>query len=151
MRLAFPDHEHAIKTAACLGCLLLCLLAACSPIPFPFDPTSTVSPASLVPETALPTRTDTPGVLPSATVPPAVPVPATFTIPAATSIPSATALPPNFWQSLPVIPSQVSQRVRQIYLNGLALGNQPHVFSRIGDCNSAAPAFLVGFDGPYNL
>jgi hypothetical protein len=31
------------------------------------------------------------------------------------------------------------------------LGNNPHVFSRIGDCASAAPAFLVGFDHNYNL
>ena len=31
------------------------------------------------------------------------------------------------------------------------MGNNPHVFSRIGDCASAAPAFLVGFDRNYNL
>jgi hypothetical protein len=31
------------------------------------------------------------------------------------------------------------------------MGNNPHIFSRIGDCASAAPAFLVGFDGNYNL
>ena len=144
MRLVLPRREHALKTAACLGCLLLCLLAACSPIPLPTDLTST---ASIVPVTAVPTRTDTPEI----TVTPAATVPVIITIPAATVIPTATALPPNFWQTLPVIPTQISPRVRQIYQNGLALGNDPHVFSRIGDCNSAAPAFLVGFDGPYNL
>ncbi len=31
------------------------------------------------------------------------------------------------------------------------MGSQAHVFSRIGDCASAAPDFLVGFDGDYNL
>ncbi len=31
------------------------------------------------------------------------------------------------------------------------MGNNPRIFSRIGDCNSAAPDFLVGFDGIYNL
>jgi hypothetical protein len=31
------------------------------------------------------------------------------------------------------------------------MGNNPRVFSRIGDCASAAPAFLVGFDRNYNL
>jgi hypothetical protein len=151
MRLVLPRREHALKTAACLGCLLLCLLAACSRMPFPFDPTSTVIPAGPVSETALPTRTVAPVGVSGATVTPAAPVPVTITIPAATGIPTATVLPPNFWQTLPVIPTQVSQRVQQIYQDGLALGNHPHVFSRIGDCNSAAPAFLVGFDGPYNL
>ena len=52
---------------------------------------------------------------------------------------------------MPVIPEQISPRVREIYRNGLALGNNPHIFSRIGDCASAAPAFLVGFDRKYNL
>jgi hypothetical protein len=144
MRLVLPRQAHALKTTACLGCLLLCLLAACSPIPLPSDLTSTPSP---VPETAVPTRTS----IPAATVTPVATVLAAITIPPATAIPTVTALPPNFWETLPVIPIQISQRVRQIYQNGLALGNNPHVFSRIGDCNSAAPAFMVGFDGPYNL
>ena len=41
--------------------------------------------------------------------------------------------------------------MREIYRLGLALGNNPHVFSRIGDCASAAPDFMVGFDRNYNL
>jgi hypothetical protein len=147
MRLVLPEQKHALKTAACLGCLLLCLLAACSPIPLPSDLTNTAIPASPVPATAAPIQRETPG----ATVTLAVTIPAAVTHPPATVIPTATPLPPNFWQSLPVIPTQLSPRVREIYQNGLALGNHPHVFSRIGDCNSAAPAFLVGFDGPYNL
>jgi hypothetical protein len=81
---------------------------------------------------------------------------ATATLPTITEdntspVPTASALPADFWQKLPVVPGQISQRVREIYQNGLALGNNPHIFSRIGDCASAAPAFLVGFDGPYNL
>jgi hypothetical protein len=148
MRLVLPRKSLALKTAACLGCLLLCMLAACSPIPLPFDLTSTFS---QVPSTAVPTQTSTPVVIPSITITAPAAVPVAITPQPATAIPSATALPPNFWQTLPVIPSQISPRVRQIYQNGLALGNHPRVFSRIGDCNSAAPAFLVGFDGPYNL
>ncbi len=31
------------------------------------------------------------------------------------------------------------------------MGNNPRIFSRIGDCASAAPAFLTGFDRKYNL
>jgi hypothetical protein len=42
--------------------------------------------------------------------------------------------------------------VRGIYLDGLALGNNPHTFSKIGDCNSELPFFLGKFDqGAYNL
>ena len=146
MRLALPRRGYAfLKTAARLGCLLLCLLAACSGAASPSKQTSqTTSLTSPIPAMPTPSRQTT------AAIPP------TFTIPEATEmkaapIPTASALPPDFWQELPVIPGQISERVRLIYRNGLAMGNNPHVFSRIGDCASAAPAFMVGFDGHYNL
>jgi hypothetical protein len=60
-------------------------------------------------------------------------------------------LSPDYWQTLPIIPLRINDRVREIYQHGLNLGNDRHVFSRIGDCASAAPAFLVGFDRNYNL
>jgi LysM repeat protein len=42
--------------------------------------------------------------------------------------------------------------VRDIYRRGQALGNNPHAFSKIGDCNSELPFFLGKFDeGKYNL
>ncbi len=68
-----------------------------------------------------------------------------------TLVSTPTPLPPDFWQRLPVIPQEISSRVREIYRIGLGLGNNPHIFSRIGDCTSAAPDFMVGFDGNYNL
>jgi len=145
MRMPLPRGEKTcLKTAARLGCLLLCLLAACSPIAFPFDQVSHVSQSNQDP------------VTPAAIKPAASAVPPTATIPAAIEMnaspePTASALPPDFWQSLQVVPGGISARVREIYQNGLALGNNPHVFSRIGDCASAAPDFLVGFDGQYNL
>jgi hypothetical protein len=77
--------------------------------------------------------------------------PTVTTLPEFTPNSTATPLPPDFWERLPVIPDQISQRVREIYQLGLSLGNNPHVFSRIGDCSSAAPDFLVGFDHNYNL
>src|SRR5579859_1477722 len=43
---------------------------------------------------------------------------------------------------------RVGSRAREIYQRGLQLGNDPHVFSRIGDCSSAAPDFLGAFDNP---
>lgn len=42
--------------------------------------------------------------------------------------------------------------LRAIYERGLALGNNPHAFSKIGDCNSEPPFFLAHFDdGLYDL
>ena len=130
------------KTAVRTGCLLLLLLVACarapatpagpaSPPPFPIRATLP----------AVPTYTATHTITPAITE---------ITVsPASTLTP--TALPPDFWKKLPVIPDQVSARVREIYQGGLAMGQNPRIFSRIGDCASAAPAFLVGFDRNYNL
>jgi hypothetical protein len=130
-----------LKTAARLGCLLVCLLAACSRAPTLSVQTSQVNP---ILATSSPTSPGTATVTATITVP----VP---TVLSPSLMPSPTVLPADFWQRLPVIPVQISARVREIYQNGLALGDNPHVFSRIGDCASAAPAFLVGFAGHYNL
>ena len=139
------------KTAACLGCLMLLIMAGCAgtisglanPGTFPNStPTGTGS--------NLPLRDATrewgeasPDPSPTVTEIPASPT--------AFTSPSPTALSPDFWKRLPVIPGQLSERMREVYRKGLALGNNPRVFSRIGDCASAAPAFLVGFDRNYNL
>jgi len=128
-----------LKTAACLGCLLLLIMAGCAG-----SPTSLANPSpdpSPVAPSAAPISTAT-----------QVPIPTvTNVVVSPTPSPSPTALPPDFWKNLPVIPEQVSPRVREIYQSGLAMGNNPRIFSRIGDCASAAPAFLVGFDRNYNL
>ncbi len=67
------------------------------------------------------------------------------------STPGSTILPPlgtNEWQSLPVIP-QVSPTVREIFAQGLSLGNNPNTFSKVGDCGSTPAWFLGDFDrGP---
>jgi len=145
--------QPVLKTAACLGCLMLLILAGCAGAPASLaNPSPNSSPtgtsptlvrgdASQVPPTSAPNST--------ATKVPTLVVTEITASPAATLSP--TALPPDFWQKLPVIPEQVSPRVREIYLSGLAMGNNPRIFSRIGDCASAAPAFMVGFDRNYNL
>lgn len=52
------------------------------------------------------------------------------------------------WQELPIIP-EVSDKVIRIYETGLALGNDPKKFSKIGDCGSTPAWFLGDFDrGP---
>jgi hypothetical protein len=51
----------------------------------------------------------------------------------------------------PVVPA-ISANARAIYLAGLQAGNNPHVFSKLGDCMTENPYFLVTFaDGDYDL
>ncbi len=91
--------------------------------------------------------TDSPAAAPTFTPPPTLADTPTATLPS----PTPTILPPDFWQSLPVIPTEISDRMRDVYRLGQEMGNEPRRFSRIGDCLSAAPAFLIGFDRNYNL
>ena len=75
------------------------------------------------------------------TAPTAVISPAPATTPA---LPSG----PDGWKKLPVIPV-VSDAVLEIYQRGQELGNNPHAFSKIGDCGSTPAWFLGDFDrGP---
>ncbi len=128
-------RNHPRRTALRGGWLVLALLlAACSPT-LPTPPASpTFDPQTYLP----PAATFTPLQPTSSPVPP---------LPS----PTPSALPPVPWQSLPVIPSALSDRMREVYLMGQQLGNHADIFTRIGDCASAAPAFLVGFDRIYNL
>jgi hypothetical protein len=85
-------------------------------------------------------------------VPVIAPLPAPGS-PAATPPPGATVLapaepPPAFQPADPVVPL-VSQTARDIYQRGLAMGNDPRHFSKVGDCQSVPPYFLAPFDyGP---
>jgi len=146
MPFALHRREYPfLKTAACLGCLLLLILVACggaSPSlvsATPAQPRTAPTASHKSSNTLVPTPTLT-GITASPTL-----------MLGASLSPTPIVLPPDFWQKLPIIPTQISLRVREIYLDGLVRGNNPHVFSRIGDCASAAPAFLVGFDRNYNL
>lgn len=62
-------------------------------------------------------------------------------------------LDPKNWMEWPVVPL-LSDRVKEIYQAGIASGNQPNAFSKVGDCGSTPSWFLGDFDrGPrfYNL
>ncbi|MBN1286224.1 MAG: SH3 domain-containing protein [Anaerolineae bacterium] len=73
-------------------------------------------------------------------------------VPISGEVIGAAAPPPEVEPSAPPPVMAVSENVRQIYLRGLALGNNPHAFSRAGDCNSRLPFFLASFDyGDYDL
>lgn len=54
-------------------------------------------------------------------------------------------LAPDEWMTLPVIPT-VSETTRRIYQRGLELGNNPHAYSKVGDCESTPTWFLGDFD-----
>lgn len=80
----------------------------------------------------------------------AVDLPATNT---ATPAPIGTParkdpLPQDSWMEMPVVPTDVSGRARQIYEYGLILGNDPTHFSIIGDCQNVSSYFLSTFDKP---
>jgi uncharacterized protein YraI len=54
-------------------------------------------------------------------------------------------------ESVPVIPS-IGPRVVEIFARGQALGNNPRVFAKVGDCNAASKAFMAFFgSGQYTL
>lgn len=63
-----------------------------------------------------------------------------------TSTPDTRPLPED-WMNWPVVPT-VTNRAMEIYQQGLAMGNDPHAFSKIGDCQSIREAFMGFFDLP---
>jgi hypothetical protein len=68
------------------------------------------------------------------------------------ALPADTRLPPERWQEWPIMP-QTPGRALQIYQAGLARGNNPRAFSKVGDCQNVQNAFMGFFDNPhrYNL
>jgi len=52
------------------------------------------------------------------------------------------------WMEMPVIPTGISDSMRDIYESGLAMGNDPRHFSVIGDCQNVSSYFLSTFDKP---
>lgn len=126
------------------------LLAACqsnTTLPAPtvaHEPVDVVEPLTTDPA-PIDSETQTPGELPTETL--AV----TTEVPKPSSTPSPTPTPEDFWQELPVIPTELSDKMREVYQKGIAMGNDPHTFTKLGDCNSMSPDFLHGFGGMYDL
>lgn len=141
------------------GMVGLCFLAACTgngTQPAPVTPAAAAQaearPTAAWTETAplsIPTLT-----LSRATLLPSPSITAAQPSAVSTSSPVPTpTLAPNAWMQMPVVPT-VSAAARAIYKRGLALGNNPRAFSKVGDCETAAGWFLVDFDKSprfYNL
>ncbi|MCU0487798.1 MAG: SGNH/GDSL hydrolase family protein [Anaerolineales bacterium] len=104
-------------------------------------------PATATRAIASPTQADLSPTEPEPTVVPFEPSPALPALPAPTATLQPT-LGPEDWKNLPVIP-EISTTAIQIYQYGVTLGNNPHAFSKIGDCGSTPAWFLGDFDrGP---
>ena len=110
----------------------LLFLTACSTIPAAesASPSSTSTPiiAAESTPTESPAPTETPGTAAEAMSQPTTPTPG-----------------PDDWQSAPIIPV-ISDNALAIYQRGLELGNDPHVFSKLGDCETFTTWFLTPFD-----
>jgi hypothetical protein len=105
---------------------------------------ATATPTAAVTELASATQT-----------PELAPPPTAIILPTLAPNPTATLdtrLPPERWQEWPVVPA-VTGRAIEIYQQGLAMGNNTHAFSKVGDCQSVKAAFMGFFDIPerYNL
>ncbi|NMB88859.1 MAG: hypothetical protein GYA17_10900 [Chloroflexi bacterium] len=77
-----------------------------------------------------------------------VPPLATGEIPASLSLAATPEprRPGKYWSEWPLIPPDVSGRMIAVYKQGIALGNNPHAFSTIGDCQSAPAIFMGVYD-----
>lgn len=66
----------------------------------------------------------------------------------ATEVAVATPHPtlgPDEWKQLPIVPV-VSEAMKEVYQRGLAMGRNPNVFSKVGDCQTNTGFYLVDFD-----
>ncbi len=75
----------------------------------------------------------------------------TAAVPTDPSIISTPTAGETAWQSLPIIP-QIPPEMLEVYQRGLASGNDPTHFSKIGDCQNITTYYLAMFDsGRYQL
>ncbi len=56
-----------------------------------------------------------------------------------------TCMLPKYWAEWPLIPT-LSARAKEIFLRGQQLGNDPHSFTTIGDCQSEPNIFMGVYD-----
>jgi len=123
--------------------ILMCLtLAGCTSTSTPtkvvesVQPTTPPSPTNLI----TPSETFTPSPSPSLQVAGVTPV----EIATPSPTPDIRLLPED-WQDWPAVP-QISPWLKELYAEGLAAGNNPQAFSKVGDCQNVDSLFLSPFD-----
>lgn len=153
----FPNIAHLrgvhLSSPMLLGVLAIFILAGCQSSSVKATlPAPSVHLSSQPPQA---TQTNTVELARSATSVPATP---TVTLPAETLTPTVyytptitpTATPdtrplPNTWRQWPIVPV-LSAKAMEVYRRGIALGMDPHSFSRIGDCQSEPEVFMGIYD-----
>ena len=125
-------HQPAVMAVLMVLTLLLSACQQVSPLE------ATASKAAALNASATPT-------IPAAAEPTAAEL--TLVTPIETPTPSTyDPASPDSWQNLPVIPENVSQRVRDLYKKGKSSGLNQTAFSKVGDCETFSPYFLAPFD-----
>jgi hypothetical protein len=132
-------------------CILLVACAA-EVTPKPKSPTLPVFSPTVELSTAVVANLQIPLTAPSRTPKPATkPTTKSTTIvlptlqPTSTPLPNETPFDVDAWKEAPVIPS-VDPSIRAIYQYGQTLGNDPHAFSILGDCQSRPGDFFGVFE-----
>jgi hypothetical protein len=64
------------------------------------------------------------------------------------TVTSKPLLAKDAWMQMPVVPTEVSDAMQDVYELGLLLGNDPTHFSIIGDCQNVSSYFLSTFEKP---
>jgi len=119
-----------MKLKSLIPILVLILLTACST-----GQSNSAQATNTLPQTQPPLNRPTEAVTPSSTAP------------APTSTPKVS-LTKDAWMQMPAVPTSISTSMREVYQQGLALGNDPTHFSVIGDCQNVSSYFLSVFDNP---
>lgn len=113
--------------AGCSGPAAATVALAAATLP----PPTAAATATPIPQTHTPSPSATPAFTPTLTLTPSI-------TPTATA---DTRLAPDYWGSWPAAPS-ASPHALAIYMKGVAMGNNPHAFSVVGDCQSMANVFM---------
>lgn len=85
------------------------------------------------------------------TVDPVEQISASPTATPALTVETNTPKPPlekDAWMQMPVVPTGVSDSMRDVYQRGLEMGNDPTHFSVIGDCQNVSSYFLSVYEKP---
>jgi hypothetical protein len=151
-----PRKERYFISSRCLGVsvVILFFLSACASISPELTETlqqTMVAPSpSQTAEVSVTYRiTPSPSQTLEASSTPALSLtPSSTPTPSVSPTPTAdTRLLPAQWKQWPVIPA-ITGRGLDIYRAGLALGNDPHAFSKVADCQGIREVLLGAYDLP---
>ena len=137
-----------------LLCILALTLSACQPDSSPSNTTKTFSEETQVSVSVSTPSSEDSEDLETVAQPEATSTTADQLVAAVpTKIPTTQPTPrptlgPDDWQDFPIFPTEISARAREIYQQGLASGNEPTHFSKLGDCQNITTYFVAIYDHP---